>query len=174
MAVYTVDTGLKTAYRKTVSFHMDNKSKIFVGNMHRSTSEGDLIKIFQTVGTVKDVTYLWHKFGPNKGQPKGFAFIEMSSENEVAKAIRTINGSIVKGKKLYVSQAENEKMLCSDSNRTGQTKFNFTKRKLEHEGDTNSLNPSKIAATEEKYLTTDINEKMRKLQQALSILHNRK
>jgi RNA recognition motif-containing protein len=51
--------------------------RIFVGNMHHSVSEGDLIKLFSGVGKVNSVTYMWHKVGPNRGQPKGFAFVEM-------------------------------------------------------------------------------------------------
>lgn len=34
-------------------------ARLFVGNLHHSVSEGDLIKIFQAHGEVKSVAYLW-------------------------------------------------------------------------------------------------------------------
>jgi RNA recognition motif-containing protein len=42
--------------------------RVFVGNLHSSTTEGDLIKVFSKFGTVTDVNYIWHKFGPAAGE----------------------------------------------------------------------------------------------------------
>ncbi len=54
--------------------------KLFVANLHFSATEGDLINLFQKYGTVISIQYMWHKTGPKMGQPKGFAFLTMSSE----------------------------------------------------------------------------------------------
>jgi len=62
-----------------------NPRRLYVGNLHPSVSEGDLIKIFSDVGHVIKVDYLWHFHGPLKGQPKGFAFIEFFTEEEYDK-----------------------------------------------------------------------------------------
>lgn len=90
----------------TIVRHAKPSTRLYVGNMHNSTTEGDLIKIFQRYGTVKDVTYLWHRFGPNRGQPKGFGFVEMSTLAEARRAINGLDGTMVKGRKLHVSYSD--------------------------------------------------------------------
>lgn len=156
--------------------------RVFVGNMHHSTSEGDLIKLFQNVGTVKDVAYLWHKFGPNKGQPKGYAFVEMSSVEETDRAIAVMNNKLFKGRKLYVSYSENEAMLSSGSNRSGQFKMDSAARfggkrpaPVTQSAGACTANSSGSSADSQnlkkqrKELLT-VEEKMKKLQQALNAL----
>mmetsp|Transcript_30182 Transcript_30182/g.43115 ORF Transcript_30182/g.43115 Transcript_30182/m.43115 type:complete len:224 (-) Transcript_30182:3542-4213(-) len=76
--------------------------RIYVGHLHQSTSEGDLIRIFQGAGTVKNIEYMWHKHGPLRGVPRGYAFIEMSSLHDAQNAIECFNNMIVRGKKLHV------------------------------------------------------------------------
>lgn len=89
--------------------------RVFVGNLHNSVNEGDLIKLFQSCGTVTDVNYMWHKSGPKIGQPKGFAFVGMSTVAEAELAIARCNGVLLKGKNLVVSQSENEHQLVRTS-----------------------------------------------------------
>lgn len=160
---------------------MSSKKRVFVGNMHHSTSEGDLIKLFQTVGTVKDVAYLWHKFGPNKGQPKGYAFVEMSSVEETDKAIAVLNEKLFKGRKLYVSYSENEAMLSSGSNRSGQFKPDSSSRFTGKRpapapaptktGSTTKGNGSDASSQKkQRKELLSVEEKMKKLQQALNAL----
>lgn len=177
----TANSSSAVAVKKDVN---SSKKRVFVGNMHHSTSEGDLIKLFQTVGTVKDVAYLWHKFGPNKGQPKGYAFVEMSSVEETEKAISVMNERIFKGRKLYVSYSENEAMLSSGSNRSGQFKPESssssrfagkrpaapapapTKAGTSSKGNANDARDHKKQRKE----LLSVEEKMKKLQQALNAL----
>lgn len=146
--------------------------RVFVGNMHPSTTEGDLIKIFQNFGTVKEVAYLWHKFGANKGQPKGYAFVEMGSTVETDKAIAQLNGTTIKGRVLYVSYSENESMLSSGSKSSGTVKYdnrNFAgKRKSE---DTNQKDPKALSDArllkKQKGELMSVEERMRRLQEAI-------
>ncbi|OUM62764.1 hypothetical protein PIROE2DRAFT_43952, partial [Piromyces sp. E2] len=35
-----------------------------------------IIKLFQKFGKVKNIEYQWHKFGPKRGEPKGYCFLE--------------------------------------------------------------------------------------------------
>ncbi len=79
------------------------QKKLFVANLHQSTSEGDLIKLFQYCGKVVFIDYVWHRGGPLKGTPKGFAFIEMDTIAEAQRAITRLNGQVVRGKKLFVA-----------------------------------------------------------------------
>lgn len=146
--------------------------RVFVGNMHPSTTEGDLIKIFQNFGTVKEVAYLWHKFGANKGQPKGYAFVEMSSTAETDKAIAQLNGTTIKGRVLYVSYSENESMLSSGSKSSGTVKYDNRgsagKRKSE---DTTKKDPKTMSDArllkKQKGELISVEERMRRLQEAI-------
>ena len=49
------------------------------------------------------------------GQSKGFAFVEMSTEEEAQKAVSTLNGADFQGRKLVVSEARPQE----DRNRGG-------------------------------------------------------
>ena len=146
--------------------------RVFVGNMHPSTTEGDLIKIFQNFGTVKEVAYLWHKFGPNKGQPKGYAFVEMSSMVETDRAIAQLNGTTIKGRVLYVSYSENESMLSSGSKSSGAVKYDGRnaagKRKSE---DSNKKDPKMLSDArllkKQKGELISVEERMRRLKEAI-------
>lgn len=86
-----------------ISVPIINQKKLFVANLHQSTSEADLIKLFQFCGNVISMDYIWHKSGPLKGMPKGFAFIEMETTAEAHRAIARLNGQVVRGKKLFVA-----------------------------------------------------------------------
>jgi RNA recognition motif-containing protein len=86
--------------------NISNKKRLFVASLHYSTSEGDLIKLFQKYGNVVTVEYLWHKFGPQKGQPKGIAFVEMSTHDEASMCIAKLNGLALKSRQIRVSWAE--------------------------------------------------------------------
>jgi len=146
--------------------------RVFVGNMHPSTTEGDLIKVFQNFGTVKEVAYLWHKFGANKGQPKGYAFVEMSSTEETDRAIAQLNGTTIKGRVLYVSYSENESMLSSGSKSSGTVKYDGRsiagKRKSE---DTNKKDPKTLSDArllkKQKGELISVEERMRRLKEAI-------
>ena len=108
-------TGRIASHQTIRRANMKASPRLYVGNLHHSTSEGDLIKLFMKHGTVKDVTYLWHKVGPNRGQPKGFAFIEMSSPDEATTAMRIMDGVFVKGRRLHVSYSDSEGPTTKES-----------------------------------------------------------
>lgn len=76
--------------------------KLYVGNLLYETTDDDLKAHFGTVGTVVSATVI--KFR-DTGKSKGFAFVEMTTEEEAKKAIDTLNGQDFKGRKLIVSEA---------------------------------------------------------------------
>lgn len=99
--------------------------KLYVGNLHQSVTEGDIINIFTKYGTVKNVRYFWHKFGPNRGQPQGFCFVEMSSTLEVEECIKKLHKKLVKGRNINVrifdNTADSSSSTDSSSNDTATT-----------------------------------------------------
>ncbi len=76
--------------------------KIYVGNMSYDTTEEDLRLACEAFGKVESVTLIKDKFS---GQPKGFAFVEMSSDAEGQAAIAGLNGKELKGRELNVNEA---------------------------------------------------------------------
>ena len=75
--------------------------KIYVGNLSYQTTEGDLTNLFEQVGQVDSVNVITDR---DTGRSKGFAFVEMSSE-DADKAIGQFNGKEVDGRTLTVNEA---------------------------------------------------------------------
>jgi cold-inducible RNA-binding protein len=76
--------------------------KIYVGNMSYDTTEEDLHLACKEFGKVISAAIIKDKIS---GQPKGFAFVEMSSDAEGQAAIAGLNGKELKGRELNVNEA---------------------------------------------------------------------
>ena len=76
--------------------------KLYVGNLAFQTTGQDLQDLFAQAGTVESAQIIEDR---DTGQSKGFAFVEMSSEEEAAKAIEQFNGKEVAGRMLKVNEA---------------------------------------------------------------------
>jgi len=75
---------------------------IYVGNMSFDTTEDQLRQAFEGFGEVSTVNIITDK---NSGEPRGFAFVEMSARDEAAEAISGLNGQELDGRTLKVSEA---------------------------------------------------------------------
>lgn len=75
---------------------------IFVGNLSHSSSEEDLRKEFEAYGVVSKVSILKDKF---TGTPRGFGFVEMTSNEEAQAAMNALNGKEFMGRPLNVNEA---------------------------------------------------------------------
>jgi RNA recognition motif-containing protein len=78
------------------------ETKLYVGNLSYSISEAELQTLFSEVGTVKSVQLIQDR---NTGRSKGFAFVEMGTQEEAQKAISQLNGKEVGGRPLTVNLA---------------------------------------------------------------------
>ena len=78
------------------------ESKLYVGNLSYSTTEDELRTLFFQAGTVSSVALIKDR---DTGQPKGFAFVEMSTAAEAQKAISMFNGFNVGNREMRVSLA---------------------------------------------------------------------
>ncbi len=78
------------------------ESKLYVGNLAYTTSEGDLQTLFTQAGTVVSVAIINDR---ETGRSKGFAFVEMSNQAEAEKAISLFNGQIYQERPLTVNIA---------------------------------------------------------------------
>ncbi len=82
----------------------DEKSKVYVGNLEYNTSDEELRAFFEGQQLeVKAVDIIKDKY---TGKCKGFGFVELDSDAAVQKAIQSLDGQELKGRKLKVSQAK--------------------------------------------------------------------
>lgn len=77
--------------------------KLYVGNLSFNTTEGDLTEHFAKMGTVVSCNIIMDKY-TNKS--RGFAFVEMGSQEEANKAIAECNGKDFQGRALKVNEAK--------------------------------------------------------------------
>jgi len=77
-------------------------TKLFVGNLSFNTTEGDILDLFKQAGNVVKCELIVDKF-TNKS--RGFAFVEMGSQEEATKAIADFNGKELDGRALTVNEA---------------------------------------------------------------------
>jgi len=78
-------------------------TKLFVGNLSFNTTEGDILDLFKQAGTVAKCELIVDKF-TNKS--RGFAFVEMGTQEEATKAIADMNGKELDGRALTVNEAK--------------------------------------------------------------------
>ena len=76
--------------------------KLYVGNLAFQTTNQDLQQLFAQAGTVESASVIEDR---DTGQSKGFAFVEMSTDEEAAAAIEQFNGKEVAGRALKVNEA---------------------------------------------------------------------
>ena len=76
--------------------------KLYVGNLSFQTNSQTLQQLFAQAGTVESAIVIEDR---DTGQSKGFAFVEMSSDEEATAAIEQFNGKEVSGRTLRVNEA---------------------------------------------------------------------
>ena len=78
------------------------EAKLYVGNLSYDTTEEALRELFMQAGNVVSVNVIKDR---DSGRPKGFAFVEMSSQAEVQKAISMFNSYSLHDRQLTVNVA---------------------------------------------------------------------
>lgn len=78
------------------------EAKLYVGNLSYETTEQALRELFMQAGNVVSVAVIKE---PGTNRSKGFAFVEMSSQSEVQKAISMFNGYTLNERQLNVNMA---------------------------------------------------------------------
>ena len=78
-------------------------TKVFVGNLNFRTTEQQLAAALSAAG---QITHVHIGTDRETGRSRGFAFVEFSSEEEAAEAIKRFDGQEVDGRKLRVNTAE--------------------------------------------------------------------
>lgn len=79
--------------------------RLFVSNLAPHLTEHDLLLLFQPHGTLSKLDLIFHRSGPEKGKPKGYAFVELAHKDEAERARKAVEGRLVKGREVRVSYA---------------------------------------------------------------------
>src|SRR5437868_12273947 len=77
-------------------------TNIFVGNLSYQTTQEDLHAAFAQYGNVERVNIVTDR---DTGQPRGFAFVEMTERRDAETAISQLNGAELNGRAMNVNEA---------------------------------------------------------------------
>ena len=94
--------------------------KLYVGNLSFNTTEQQLSTHFAQYGNVESSKIITDR---DTNRSKGFAFVEMSTNDEALSAIESLNGQAFEGRNLTVNEA---KPMEPRSNR--ENSFNTPRR----------------------------------------------
>ncbi len=91
---------------------------IYVGNISYSATQEDITEVFAEYGSVSRVTLPTDR---ETGRPRGFAFVEMSSEAEEDAAIEALDGAEWMGRDLKVNKARPRQPKSSNGGGGGKS-----------------------------------------------------
>lgn len=77
-------------------------TRLYVGGLAYDTPESALEQVFAQAGEVGQVHVVTDR---ETGRSKGFAFVEMDTEDEARRAVEMFHGSILHGRRLTVDVA---------------------------------------------------------------------
>lgn len=78
--------------------------RLYVGNLSFQTTEDELIEAFSQDGrTVESAHVVMDR---DTGRPRGFAFVEMTSDQDAEAAMNALNGADLGGRQLRVNEAQ--------------------------------------------------------------------
>ncbi|NLD73093.1 MAG: RNA-binding protein [Chloroflexi bacterium] len=75
---------------------------LYVGNLSYDTTENRLREAFAAYGEVETVNVITDR---ETGRPRGFGFVEMATDEAAQAAVAGLNGTMVDGREIRVSEA---------------------------------------------------------------------
>jgi cold-inducible RNA-binding protein len=76
--------------------------KLYVGNLSYETTEDALWTLFTEYGEIESVNLITDRYS---GRSRGFAFVEMATEQAAQEAISGLNGKMLDNRELTVAEA---------------------------------------------------------------------
>src|SRR5215471_11835475 len=95
---------------------------IFVGNLSYGATEAAVRSLFEAHGTVERVNIVTDR---DSGQPRGFAFVEMSVDGDAERAISALNGQKLDGRALNINEARPKPERGASGDRYGGGRGGF-------------------------------------------------
>ena len=96
-------------------------SKLFVGSLSYSVTDDSLKEAFEAAGTVVSAKVIMDR---ETGRSKGYAFVEMGSDEEAQAAIKMFDGKEIGGRMVAVNEArpqENRERRPFNNDRGGRS-----------------------------------------------------
>jgi len=82
---------------------MSEENKVYMGNLEYNMTDQELQYVLEEKGiSVKEAKIIKDKL---TGKSKGFGFAEVNTQEDIQKAIESLDGQEIKGRKLRVSRA---------------------------------------------------------------------
>ena len=78
-------------------------SNLYVGNLSYETTEDTLRALFAEFGEIESVNLISDRY---TGRSRGFAFVEMATEESAEEAISGLNGKVVDQREIRVDKAK--------------------------------------------------------------------
>ena len=78
-------------------------NRLYVGNLAYETTEESLREAFSQHGDIAEIKVILDR---DTGRSRGFAFVEMQTQDGANAAIENMNGAMVDGRPLRVNEAE--------------------------------------------------------------------
>lgn len=85
---------------------MEQKNKLYVGNLDYKAREEDLRDMFQEFGEIVEVNLITEG---DSGRSKGFGFVTFKNDEDAEKAVAAMNEKEVNGRALTVNVAKPKK-----------------------------------------------------------------
>lgn len=79
---------------------------VYIKNIEWSTSEKELIELFEPYGIVRSANIIKDRVS---NRSKGFGFVEMDKEEDADSAIQNLNGTELRGRTLMMNAARERK-----------------------------------------------------------------
>jgi RNA recognition motif-containing protein len=93
-------------------------SRLFVGNLSDKVTEAGLRTTFEAEGRhVSEVAVIMDR---DTGRPKGFAFVQMGSDQEAKAALAALDGKELNGRGMKVSEAKDRPPVVRSDDSSGQ------------------------------------------------------
>lgn len=89
--------------------------RIYVGNLSYQATEQELQELFSSEGSKVESAKIINDL--TTGRSRGFAFVELSSQAEMEKEVKRLNGFVFKGRNLVVSEAKQQENRRSQGNK---------------------------------------------------------
>jgi len=94
--------------------------RLWVGNIDPKIREIHLLKLFKPFGEIIQLDYLFHKSGPLKGEPRGYAFVAFENQDSAERARQTLDGKWAVGKKIAVKYASATRDVTKNRAKKGE------------------------------------------------------
>lgn len=83
-------------------------NRIFVGGISANTTEGELLQLFSSYGTVKAAKIIQDRAGVSKG----YGFITFESEDDAQRPLREADNIVLRERKLNIAPAVKKQVSC--------------------------------------------------------------